>query len=254
MFKDFFAGLGAYAKAFGMISKLGLWAYALAPMLLTLILMGIIGFSAYGLSDDLGNFLISWWSWDWGSEVINNLGSWLGGILIFILGILSLKYLVLIIAAPFMSLLSEKIEAKLTGRVSTQSFSAGKAVKDMIRGLRLALRNITREIFITLFLLILGLIPIFTWLSPILIFIVQAYYAGFGNADYTLERHFNLKQSIRFAKQHRGLMIGNGTPFMLLLMTGIGFLFAPVLSTVAATLESLKRLPIESNKVDDYVV
>lgn len=254
MFKDFFAGISAYGRAFAMIGKLGLWGYALIPMLLTLILMGLIGFSAYGLSDNLGNFLVAWWRWEWGSSVINNVGSWLGGMLIALLGILSLKYIVLIVIAPFMSLMSEKIEAKITGRVSTQKLSLGKAVKDMIRGLRLALRNISRELFLTLVLVLLGLIPIFTWLSPILIFIVQSYYAGFGNADYTLERHFNLRNSVRFAKQHRGLMIGNGSIFMLLLMTGVGFLIAPVLSTVAATLESLKRIPLEHNKEETYVV
>ena len=39
-------------------------------------------------------------------------------------------------------------------------------------------------------------------------------------------------------------MIGNGTVFMLLLMTGIGFLFAPPLATVAATVESIERLQV----------
>lgn len=242
MFTEFFDGVRSYGRAFRMLSKLGLWGYAFIPMLMTLVLMGIVGFTAYGLSDNLGNWLISWWRWDWGSEVITNLGSWVGGILITILGILSLKYIVLIIVAPFMSLLSEKVEAKLTGYRSSSSFSISKAIKDVFRGLRLALRNISRELFFTLLLLLIGLIPVIGLISTVLIFLVQSYYAGFGNTDYTLERHFTVSQSVSFARQHKGLMMGNGAVFMLLLMTGVGFLVAPTLSTVAATVESVERL------------
>jgi CysZ protein len=33
--------------------------------------------------------------------------------------------------------------------------------------------------------------------------LVQSYYAGFGNMDYTLERHFKYRE-YRFCKRHRG--------------------------------------------------
>ncbi len=242
MINDFFDGLKSYGRAFRAISKLGLWGYTLIPALITLGLMGLIGFSAYGFSDSLGRLITGWWRWDWGADVIASIGSWIGGIVIGIIGVLILKYIVLIVVAPFMSILSEKVESKLTGVKSTSSFKLSKAIKDMLRGLRLALRNISRELFFTLLLLLVGLIPLIGFISPILIFIVQSYYAGFGNTDYTMERRFTVKQSVNFARQHKGLMIGNGTVFMALLMTGVGFLIAPPLATVAATLESVERL------------
>jgi len=244
MINEFFDGLKAYGRAFRIISKLGLWGYALMPALITLALMALVGYSAYGFSESLGNFMVSWWSWDWGSDIVNSVGAWIGGILIGLLGILSLKYIVMILVSPFMSILSEKVEAKLTGKANHAKFSGSEAIKDIIRGIRLSLRNIIRELFYTGILFILGFIPIVGWLSPIFIFIVQSFYAGFGNADYTLERHFKVSQSVRFARQHKGLMIGNGTVFMLLLMTGIGFLIAPPLATVAATVESVERLDL----------
>lgn len=242
MINEFFDGLKSYGRAFGIISRYGLWGYTFIPALITLLLMGIIGFSAYNFSDDFGHFIVSWWRWDWGSGVVNSIGTWVGGIMIGILGILSLKYIVLIVVAPFMSILSEKIEAKMTGRTSKASFKLSKALKDMMRGLRISLRNISRELFFTILLLLIGLIPIIGWITPVFIFMVQSYYAGFGNTDFTLERHFTVRQSVNFARQHKGLMIGNGTVFMLLLMTGIGFLIAPPLSTVAATVEGVERL------------
>ena len=242
MINDFFDGLKAYGKAFRLISKLGLWGYTFIPAIITILLMLGIGYSAYGLSDNFGHLLTGWWPFEWGSAFINSIGSWIGGLFIGIIGILLLKYIVLILVAPFMSILSEKVESKLTGKKNTQHFKLSKAFKDMARGLRLAIRNISRELFFTLLLILFGLVPLIGFISPILIFIVQSYYAGFGNADYTLERYFKVRQSINFARQHRGLMIGNGVVFMGLLMTGVGFLFAPPLATVAATLESIERL------------
>ncbi len=116
-------------------------------------------------------------------------------------------------------------------------------ISDFVRGLRLAIRNIIRELFFTLIILLLGLIPILSPFVAIAIFVVQAYYAGFGNMDYTLERYYRVKGSVDFVRDHKGLAIGNGTVFLLLLLTGIGFLFALPLGTVAATTETLKRLP-----------
>ena len=94
----------------------------------------------------------------------------------------------------------------------------------------------------TIFLLIIGLIPVFTPFTTALIFLLQSYYAGFGNMDFTLERHFKFKESVRFVKKNRGLAIGNGIVFMLLFLSVVGFLFALPLGTVSATIQSLKKI------------
>ncbi|HFB99615.1 MAG TPA: hypothetical protein ENJ53_02310 [Phaeodactylibacter sp.] len=90
----------------------------------------------------------------------------------------------------------------------------------------------------------------------ILIFLIQAYYAGFGNLDYTLEGHYSVRESNRFVKEHRWLAIGNGTMFLLLLGTGVGFLVAPPLAAVAGAIETVKRvepLALEVGANDDFV-
>jgi hypothetical protein len=72
--------------------------------------------------------------------------------------------------------------------------------------------------------------------------------------DYTLERHFNIGDSVHFARNNRGLALGIGTVFLLLLATGIGFLIAPPLAAVAATLETTKRLePIPGTQAPEFV-
>jgi CysZ protein len=91
-------------------------------------------------------------------------------------------------------------------------------------------------------ILLIGLFPIATFAVPVLIFIIQAYYAGFGNFDYYLERYANVSQSKYFVSRNKGLAVGNGAVFLALLLIPIAGLFlAPALATTAATVEGIKR-------------
>ncbi|MEM8909148.1 MAG: EI24 domain-containing protein, partial [Bacteroidota bacterium] len=215
----------------------------------------LIAISAWFLAPQLGEWLISWYPFDWGHDGLATVSMWIGVLLIVVLGLVLYKHLVMILAAPFMSPLSERIERHLLGQPSRyQGFRITRALKDLGRGLYISLRNLIREILFVTPLLILSLIPFFGFLPAILIFLIQAYYAGFGNMDYTLERHFRTTSTVRFVKKHRWLAIGNGTVFLFLLMTGLGFIFAPPLATVAATIETVKRLDIQATVSEDEYV
>jgi len=242
MIKDIFLGLTGYFRHLHLLPKLRLWKYFLAPIVVGFILIGVIITSAIGLGDNLGNWLISWYKWDLGSEIVNTFGTWIGGILIFMLGIILSKYIVMILASPFMSPMSQKLEANHPIPISKPSSSLN-AAQGIIRGLRLAGSNIFKELLMTAFLIILSLvIPVISPFTVVLIFLIQAYYAGGGNIDFTLERYFDVKESKRFIKANRGLAIGNGIVFIALLMLGLGFLIAPPLGTLAVTPDVLDRL------------
>jgi CysZ protein len=76
-----------------------------------------------------------------------------------------------------------------------------------------------------------------------MIFLVQAYYAGFGNMDYTLERHYGYKESIQFVKRNRGLAIGNGVLFIaMLIIPIIGVILVLPLSVAASTTETIRLI------------
>ena len=61
--------------------------------------------------------------------------------------------------------------------------------------------------------------------------------------DYTLERHYKYTESIEFVKRNRGLAIGNGMIFMLMLLIPvIGIILVLPLSVTAASTETLKVL------------
>lgn len=241
MMKDFFDGAAAYGKALQLIGELRLWGYVVAPAIISLLLgVGIFG-AAWALSDDIGNLFISWYPWEWGKEVFEKIFTVTGGLVVALIGLLIYKNVVMVAAGPFMSFLSEKVERALLGK-STAKVTFLSVARDFVRGLRVALRNMWREIFYTVILLIIGLFPGFTPFTTILIFVVQAFYGGFNNFDFFLERHFGVRESVGYVRRNRWLVIGNGTVFLLLLLTGIGFLIAPTLGAIAATVEGTKRL------------
>lgn len=245
MIKGFSKGFLAYGDALRLIHQHGLWFYVIVPGIISL-LLGIGIFSlGWGLSDDIRDWLLALYPWEWGKSAVAAAVQVLGGLAIVAVGLLIFKHLVMAITSPIMSVLSEIIETKIRGFKRPVPFTLSRAAKDLVRGLRIALRNIIRELFYTLLLLLLGLLlPFLSPAIPVAIFAVQAFYAGFGNIDFMLERHRDVKGSVQFARSHRGLCLGNGTAFLLLLFTGLGFLFALPLGTVAAAKETVPFIPL----------
>ncbi|MEL7222087.1 MAG: EI24 domain-containing protein [Bacteroidota bacterium] len=241
--QNFLRGATTYLTGLQLIARHGLWLYFLMPVLLSLVLGYLVLHTAYGLSDDMGGWLISFYPFEWGSATIAKIAAVMGGVSLVVFTLLIFRYIIMAVASPFMSLLSEKLEHKLYPDRPKTPFSWTKMLSDLVRGIRVALRNIIRELFLTILLLLLGLIiPFLSPFIPFLIILLQAYYAGFGNFDYTLERRFGVRESVRFVKNNRLLAIGNGVVFVLLLMTVVGFLFALPLGTAAGAIVTLERV------------
>jgi CysZ protein len=100
---------------------------------------------------------------------------------------------------------------------------------------------------LTILIFMVGLIPVIGWFTSLLIFVVQAYYAGFGNMDYTLERHLKYNESLSFVRKNRGTAIGNGLGFLaILLIPIIGVILVLPLSVTAASTKTIELL--DSNK------
>ena len=149
------------------------------------------------------------------------------------------------LSAPFMSPVSERIETHILGENSKLSHQHRNTSfqSQLWRGIRINIRNLFMELWLTVVILLISLIPVIGWFTSLLLFFVQAYYAGFGNMDYTLERHFEYKQSVSFVRKNRGIAIGNGIVFMLfLLIPVIGVILVLPLSVTAASTETVKLL------------
>jgi CysZ protein len=146
------------------------------------------------------------------------------------------KYLFLIIGSPLFAYLSEKTEAIMEGR--DFPFNAKQFIKDIIRGVKIALRNTLWQTVYTISILILSFIPVIGWATPVLALLVECYYLGFSMLDYSCERkRLSTSQSIAFISRHKGLAIGNGIVFYLLHgVIFVGWIFAPSYAVIAATL------------------
>lgn len=245
MIKNILQGLQGYTGAFGLISKLKLWKYFFVPIIISFVTAVIIGVSAYGLSDNIGNFIAKVWFWDWGKETFTTISSFIGGFVVVALGLILYKHIIMALSAPFMSPVSEKIEAHLTGIQKHQHRNTSFS-EQLSRGIKINIRNLTRELLLTIPILLISFIPVIGIVSSILLFLTQAYYAGFGNMDYTLERHFKYNESISFVRRYRGIAIGNGIVFMLLLLIPIfGIILVLPLSVTAASLKTVQVINAE---------
>lgn len=230
-----------YGKALSAIPKMKLWKYVFIPVIISILTGGFIFLGAFKAAGALDGFLLNKYPFEFGRSVFEKIVHFSGSLVVVSVGFILYKNMIMVFSSPFMSILSEKVEKAMTGETNFR-VSKGRFIADLIRGLRIALRNIFRELSITVFLLLIGLIPGVSFISAPLIFLVQGYYAGFGNMDFTLERHMGYKESIHFVKRNRGIAIGNGVVFLGLLFLGIGFLIAPSLGTIASTMGTVKRL------------
>lgn len=248
MIKSIFIGIKAYTGAFELISKLKLWKYFVIPILISIVTAIFIGVSAYGFSDNIGQFISGIWVWEWGKEMFTTISEIFGGLIIILLGLVLYKHIIMALSAPFMSPVSEKIEVHLLGENSPLIHQHRNTTfqEQLIRGIRINIRNLFMELWLTIIILIISLIPVIGWFTSILLFVIQAYYAGFGNMDYTLERHIKYRESISFVKKNRGIAIGNGIVFMLfLLIPVVGVILVLPLSVTAASTEAVKLLNVE---------
>ena len=270
-FKDLFLGIGTSFKGLGFAFNNGMGHYLIYPLVITVALawvgietieagvnisrewlLGLMGLDmAQEALDD------SWWEVT-RAFISDAAGYLLTGILwlvyYFVLHKV-IKYVTLILMSPIMALISEKTEEVLTG--NTYPFEWNQFLKDIWRGVLIAIRNFFVETGIIVLLWIAQIL--ITWVLPPVGFIaapmvfvlnlgIGAYFWGFSTMDYTNERRrLSVGQSIRFIRNFKGLAIGNGLIFMLLIEipfigTYLGPVFATVMCTTGATLAIHERV------------
>jgi len=243
MIKEVTNGIQDYFKAYRLLNELNLWKYFRIPIIISFLLGVTILVASWGFSDNVGEYIASIWGFSWGKQTVIAISNFIGGLIVFALGIVIFKHALMVIAAPFMSPISEKIERHIYGIVKQPKKGLKAQASAFSRSIQLGTRNLVVEILWIIPFFIFSFIPVIGSGFLLLIFLVQAYYAGFGNMDYTLERYYPYQRSVQFVRNHRGIAIGNGIVFMLILLIPIfGMLIVLPLSAVAATITTLREL------------
>ena len=244
MLKEIIIAIQSYFEAHDFIRKHRLWKWIIIPGLLYMLLF-VVGMYFFWQSS---NDAVTWISQTVGLEtwLQNQRNNWLSFLflmaglvlrIVIVFFYFSLfKYVFLIIGSPVFAYISEKTESILEGK--DFPFNLKQLLQDIIRGIRMALRNTLWQTVYVVSLLLLSLIPVVGWITPVIVLLVECYYYGSSMLDYSLERHkLSYAQSITYIGRHRGLAIGNGLVFYL--MHGfiiIGWVLAPAYAVVAATL------------------
>lgn len=251
--QGFRLGMKSYSVAFRFIRTHGLGWYFVFPLILNVILFTIGFYSVVEWGDVLINRLneamnVDEWSF-WGASFVAGSVKWLVWIVLRLLFFLVYAYLggyiILILMSPVFAFLSEKTESILTG-INTP-FNGVQFIKDIWRGVILAIRNLLVELLFTLLLFVLSFIPVVGWFTAIVLVLLSAYFYGFSFMDYSFERRkFNVHTSVRYMRSNKGLAIGNGLVFSLVLMIpfiGVSIAgFISIISVVAATIAAQEAL------------
>ncbi len=244
MLKDIVVAIQAYGQAHSFIQRHKLWRWIVIPgiiyMLLFCISMYFFGKSASYVIEFLSvkTGLHNW---------VESMQSTVVGILFTVAGIILwlilmlfyfslFKYLWLIVGSPIFAYLSEKTESIIEGKDFPFNFS--QLIKDIIRGVSIALRNTLWQSVYLVSFIILSFIPLVGWVVPVFALLIECYYYGFSMLDYSCERHqLTAAESIHFIGNRKGLAIANGLLFYLMhLIPVLGWIFAPSYAVIAATL------------------
>lgn len=248
MLKEIIIAIQSFFEAHAFIRKHRLWKWILIPGIIYAVLFTVGMYTFWNSSDAA----VTWLSRRIGLEVWlqKERSEWLSFFFVMVGLILRLilvffyfslfKFLFLIIGSPVFAYLSEKTSSIIEGK--DFPFSMSQLLKDIWRGIRVALRNAVWQTVYVISVLLLSLVPVVGWVTPLISLFIECYYYGFSMLDYSLERNrLSAAASIDYIGNHKGLAIGNGLMFYL--MHGlilVGWVLAPAYAVVAATLSLYK--------------
>jgi CysZ protein len=239
LLKEIVITIQSWGEAHRFISQHKLWKWVVIPGLIYTLLfitaMYFFGRSATAVIEYLTHILqLSNWIQKFENSLLGFLFTFTGIMLWIVLLLFYFsffKYICLIIGAPVFAYLSRKTEFILEGSDHTPTWAGMKS--EAARGVYIAMRNCGWQTIYLFGLILLSLLPVIGWITPLIVLIMECYYFGFSMLDYGFARNNSSTESIRFIGRHKGLAIGNGFLFYLM---HVVIIFAPAYAIIAATL------------------
>ncbi len=248
--KQFGLGVKTYGQAISFIfrNKLG-WTF-LVPIGLTILMF----FGGQALVNEAIDYLketiLGWVNLEesgfWGG-LLGGVVGFLAEVLFFIIFAYISGYIVIILMSPLLAYLSEKTEQILTG--NEYSVGISQMIKDIVRGIFMALRNLFMELLLLFLMFLVSFIPVVGWLGTIIVFFISAYFYGFSFIDFNNERQkLNIRQSVKVVRKYKWVAIANGLVFSLFLLVPFCGMFMPLFISIVAVVAAALAM----HKTDAY--
>lgn len=241
---SFLKGFLDCLSGFGLLFRPGIKRFVIIPFVINL---GLFMAATKLLSDQLDSWLeqlLPGWL-DWLEWLI-----WpLFAIAMFLIVFYTFTVLANLIAAPFNSLLSAKIEAMMTGK-KPQDMNTDKFIRLMLRTMKSELQKILYAIKWFIPLIIITLIPVVNVISPFLWILFAAWFFALEYNDYPLANRglfFEDVKSYNRVNRMRALGLGSAV-FVLTSIPVLNFFAMPISVAGATRLTTKLATKIESSE------
>jgi CysZ protein len=242
MISDITKGAVCLGRGFQIIWQPGVRLYVVMPLVINIVLFaGLI-----------------WFGYEQFSPLVDKLVSYVPGFLDFLRWIIWFTISIFtaivvfftftpianIVAAPFNALLSEKIEARLTGKAIISNSSFIKMVHDSVLS---QLRKLVYILLWSVALLLISFIPVINFVSPFLWVIFGSWLLSLEYLDYPMGNHeLDFKREKQILAARKGLALGFGGSVMALTSIPLlNFIVMPV-AVAGATVLWVEQLEHES--------
>ncbi|MGE0872107.1 MAG: EI24 domain-containing protein [Kofleriaceae bacterium] len=210
-----------------------LWPWVIAPAVVALVLLVIVAGWLLSVASAPIAAVSAWLPGEWLDNVLRIIAT----IIVAVLGVSVFVSVASLIAGPFNEMLSERVEARVTGAPSPP-FSVLGFVVDLVVGITHAARRIVRYLILLALLLVVALVPA---IGPVLATVGSAYvtaqFAAYDAHDAVFARkRWRYRDKVEYLRVRRWRSLGFGGPIALLLLVPGANVVALAIGATAATL------------------
>ncbi len=244
------SGAGYFFKGLSLIAQKGVKRYVAIPLLINILLFVTAIYVAAAQLPLLMGWVVQmlpvwlvWLSW-----LLIPLFMVVTSLTVF----LSFTIIGNLIAAPFNSRLSERVEEKLTGQVPTIPGGWYGVIRDLLGGFYSEIQKLVYFGFRAIPLLILLLIPGLNLLAPVLWLLFSSWMLALEFSDYPMANHgLSFRRQRQVMSSRRVLCLGYGGMLTLaLLVPGLNLLLIPA-GVAGATAMWVEQLSVAADMDGD---
>lgn len=238
MISDISLGITYFAGGFKLLRNPEVRAYVLMPLMINIVLFGGLIWLGYSQFSPLVEWIMSF------VPGFLDFLRWAIWIVIVVLSAIIVFFtftpVANIVAAPFNALLSEKIEALLTGQTIDTRFTF---LEVAVSSMRSQLRKLIYILLWSAALLLFSLIPLLNFIAPVLWVVFGSWMLSLEYLDYPMGNHeMDFSRQKRVLGKRRGLALGFGGATMALTSIPLlNFIVMPV-GVAGATLMWVEQL------------